>query len=168
MKKVENEAEEATITIEKENPIDQEKIDNAQKDFMDFGNELQSKVYLLPGGAKTTNAILEFLETKAEFAAHESLGIVKAHDDVTKAKAKSKKELFLSSLCIEAVAYYVSKASGVGLKEATTFKDDLFMPINEAMARINEDKKALEELKTVWAAAAQGVELEDEQELPNQ
>ena len=36
-------------------------------------------------------------------------------------------------------------------------------PINEAMAAINEDKKKLEGLQTAWAAAAQGVDMEEDE-----
>ena len=73
---------------------------------------------------------------------------------------KNKKELFLGGLCVEAVAYYISKASGTGLIAAKQFKDNLFMPINEVMAAIQEDKKTAEGLQLEWAAAAQGVEVE--------
>lgn len=144
-----------------ETNVDQERVEKAKTAFENFGKELDGKVYLVPGGATTANAILSFLENKATFAAHESLGIVRAHEDVTGATKKNKKELFLTGLCIEAVAYYVSKATGVGLAEAKAFKDELFMPINEAMAKINEDKKTAEALQLEWAAAAQGVNVED-------
>ena len=144
-----------------ETKVDQTKVENAKNAFVEFGKELEGKVYLVPGGKTTATAILSFLENKAEFAAHESLGIVRAHEDVTKAFKNNKNELFLTGLCVEAVAYYVSKAGGVGLAEAKAFKDELFMPINEAMAKINEDKKKAEALQLEWAAAAQGVNVED-------
>ena len=118
------------------NNVDQKRVEDARNAFEKFGKELDGKVYLVPGGKTTSDAILDFLENKAGFSAHESLGIVRAHEDVTAAAKSKKKELFVSGLCVEAVAYYVSKATGVGLKEAQEFKDHLFMPINEAMAKI--------------------------------
>jgi len=161
-----SETKETTLKIEKSpeetvSAVDQKKVKKTQKAFEAFQKELETKVYLIPGGNETANAILRFLENKAEWAAHESLGIVRAHEDVSKSVSSKKKDLFLEGLCVEAVAYYISKASGVGLKEATDFKDFLFMPINEAMAKINEDKKKSESLQYEWAAAAQGVEVED-------
>lgn len=157
---------EATLTVEKgeknqEPKIDQARVDAAKKAFDDFGVELQNKVYLVPGGSKTGSAILTFLEEKATWNAQESLGVIRAHEDVSAALKKSKKELFLGNLCIEAVAYYVSKETGTGLAAATKFKDELFIPINEAMAKIQEDKKTAENLQIEWAAAAQGVSVED-------
>lgn len=170
MTKKKDEAVKGNMTVEK-SPIqsavdavegaDQEKIDAAKEAYDNFGKELQAKVYLVPGGKTTGNAIVKFLEENAEWSAHESLGIVRAHEDVSSALKKTKKELFLGGLCVEAVAYYISKANGVGLIEAKQFKDNLFMPINEAMAKIQEDKKAAEALQLEWAAAAQGVEVED-------
>ena len=154
----------ATMTIEKGNAepkVDQKRIDAAKEAFETFGKGMEGKVYLVPGGKTTADAIANFLENKATWAAHESLGIVRAHEDIKSASKGSKKELYLSGLCIEAVAYYVSKATGQGLEEAKVFKDNIFMPINDAMAKINEDKKRAEELQYEWAAAAQGVEVED-------
>jgi hypothetical protein len=139
---------------------DSEKVAAAKEAYDSFGKELQTKVYLVPGGKTTGDAIVKFLEENAEWSAHESLGIVRAHEDVSAQLKKNKKELFLGGLCVEAVAYYISKASGTGLIAAKQFKDNLFMPINEVMAGIQEDKKTAEGLQLEWAAAAQGVEVE--------
>jgi hypothetical protein len=159
-----SETKEVQMTVEKgveENTVDQ-KVVNAKRDaFIEFGQELEKKVYLVPGKKKTADAILNFLENDAKFAAHESLGICKAHEDVKKSMPKGKSEFYLGSLCIEAVAYYLSKHEGIGLVAATQFKDHLFMPINTAMAVIQEDKKKAEGLQMEWAAAAQGVDVED-------
>ena len=159
---------ETTMEISKETTpaVDEKRIELAKAAFESFATETSKKVYLVPGGTKTSGSICTFLEEKAEFAAHESLGIVKAHEDVVASTKKSKKELYLSSLCIEAIAYYISKASGTGLAEAREFKDNLFMPINDAMAKISEDRKTIEVLKQEWAAAAQGIKLEELQAQP--
>lgn len=160
-----SETKEVTLKVEKESTepvVDPKKVEAAMKAFVEFQKELGEKEYLVPGGETTGKALIQFLEDKAEWNSHEALGIVRAHEDITKAlKAAKKGQLFLGNLCIEAVAYYVSKSKGTGLKEALAFKEHIFMPINEAMAKINEDKKKLENLQLEWAAAAQGVNLED-------
>ena len=150
------------MTVEKtgefnESSVDAKKVEETKNAFIEFGQKMEKKVYLVPGKKNTAQSILAFLENDAKFAAHESLGIVKAHEDVTANLPKGNKEFYLGSLCIEAVAYYLSKYEGKGLADATSFKDNLFMPINEAMAAIQEDKNTAEQLQLEWAAAAQGV-----------
>ncbi len=159
-----SETKEVQMTVEKgveENKVDQDLV-NAKRDaFVEFGQELEKKVYLVPGKKRTAEAMLKFLENDAKFAAHESLGICKAHEDISKSVPKGKSEFYLGSLCIEAIAYYLSKHEGTGLIAAEQFKDNLFMPVNTAMAVIQEDKKKAEGLQMEWAAAAQGVDVED-------
>lgn len=160
-----SETKEVQMTVEKgtdvNNEVNEKKVNAAREAFIKFGQELEKKVYLVPGKKNTAESMLNFLENDAKFAAHESLGICKAHEDIMKSVPKGKDEFFLGSLCIEAVAYYLSKHEGVGLIAATQFKDNLFMPINTAMASIQEDKKTAEGLQTEWAAAAQGVNVDD-------
>ncbi len=139
--------------------VDQDVLDKAKQKFEDFANTLQAKEYLIDGGEATQDSVLKFLSNDAKFVSHEALGIVKAHADVKSGLTDGK--LFLSFLAVEALSYYLSKHEGKGLSEATEFKEGLFDPINDAMARINEDKKTYENLQKEWAAAAQGIKVEE-------
>jgi hypothetical protein len=136
--------------------VTNEDVASAKQAYDDFVTSLNNKVYLIAGGKKTGKALMTFLENDAEWSAHEALGIVRAYDDIESGmEKKGKSKLFLSPLCIEAIAYYISKANGRGLASAKKYKDTIFMPINEAMQRFNEDKKQLEELQETWNLAVQ-------------
>ncbi len=145
-----------------ETSIDQELVDKTKKEFEDFANDINKKSYIVAGGKKTGQAILTFLNDDAEWTAHEALGIEKAYEDVEKA-IKGGKELMLPTLCIKAVSYFTGKTKGVGLAAAKKYKEELFTPLNDAMGRIANDEKHLEELKHRWAAAVQGVEPDNAQ-----
>jgi hypothetical protein len=143
--------------------IDQKLIEKTKQDFENFANEINKKSYVVAGGKKTGQAILNFLENEAEWSAHEALGIEKAYEDLETAM-KTNKELMLPTLCIKAISYFTGKVKGVGLQTAKKYKQELFTPLNDAMGRISNDEKHLEELKHRWAAAVQGVETDSTQE----
>jgi len=130
-------------------------VAKAKGTYDDFVTTINNKVYLIDGGKETGKSLLNFLANDAEWVSHEALGIVRAHDDIETAMEKKGKILLLEPLCIEAIAYYISKATGTGLKAAKKYKDTIFMPINNAMQRFNEDKKQLEKLQENWSLAAQ-------------
>jgi hypothetical protein len=148
------------ISINHETKVDQKRIDEAKKKFENFANELQTKKYLVAGGKTTGQAILDFLANEAEWSAHEALGVEKAYEDVEKAM-KGGKELMLPSLCIKAVSFFTGKVKGTGLAAAVKYKKELFTPLNDAMGRITNDEQQYENLRQEWAAAAQGVEVEN-------
>lgn len=159
MAKQEKQNQDAISTsIEKEIPkaVDQKLIEETKKNFEDFANEINKKLYIVAGGNKTSEAIMKFLTDDAQWTAHEALGVVKAYEDVKDA-TKNGKELMLPVLCIKAVSYFTGKVSGVGLEAAKNYKDNLFTPLNDAMGRISNDEKKLEDLKHKWAAAVQGI-----------
>lgn len=151
------------ISINQESKVDNKRIEEAKNNFEKFANEIQSKKYLVAGGKATGQAILNFLENEAEWSAHEALGVEKAYEDVEKA-LKSGKELMLPSLCIKAVSFFTGKVKGKGLAEAVKYKKELFTPLNDAMARITNDEQKYEDLRQEWAAAVQGVEVENSTE----
>jgi len=147
-------------TKKEKDKLKEEKIKKAKEEYENFQKELEKKMYLVEGGKITADYLIYFLEKEAEWKGGEALGVVKAHEDVVKAIKENEKQLFLSALCIEAIAYYISKKSGIGLQEAKEFKNNIFMPINEAMGKINADREKLKELEYNWAALSQGIETE--------
>lgn len=161
-----NEVAEATvekenvISINQKSKVDKKRIEEAKKNFETFAYELQTKKYIVSGGKSTGAAILKFLEEEAEWSAHEALGVEKAYEDVEKAM-KSGKELMLPTLCVKAVSFFTGKVKGKGLSEAVKYKKELFTPLNDAMGRITNDEQKYENLRQEWAAAEQGVEVEN-------
>lgn len=140
--------------------IDNAKSEAAHKKFKEFSEELENKVYLVEGDHKH---LLNFLSDEAKWTSHEALGVIRAYEDIQDAHKKNSKQLFLSALAIEALAYYISNKSGQGLEQARSFRDNIFIPINNAMSSINEDRKKLEALQLDWASASQGIELEEDE-----
>lgn len=164
--------EETKLTVEKtektEKKVDKKQLkkslDDAKAARDKLATELSKKVYLVEGKAKMGEKLLDFLENEAKWTSQESLGVVRAHADLKSAIKKSKKgELYLQGLCVEAIAYFLNKAEGIGLEEATSFKD-MFTSINSALGQAREDQTKLERLDQEWQQASiaheQGVNIE--------
>lgn len=161
--------EETQLTVEKEvTKVDkaqlEESLNNAKAARDEFANELNKKVYLIEGKAAIGNQLLSFLEAEAKWTSQESLGVVRAHEDLSTAiKGIKKGELYLHGLCIEAVAYFLSKCDGAGLSKAIEYRD-MFTPINAALGQVRQDQQKLEALDHSWQQASlafeQGVTIE--------
>lgn len=164
--------EEVKLTVEKtekkESKVDKAQLEEALNEAKaardEFANELNKKVYLIAGKAEVGNQVLNFLESGAKWTSQESLGVVRAHEDLTSAlKGIKRGELYLHGLCIEAVAYFLSKADGMGLEKAIEYRD-MFTPVNAALGQVRKDQHKLESLDHQWNQATlafeQGVTIE--------
>lgn len=143
--------EQGTLFVEKENLSNEEVLKNLHTEAEELFNKVKDteeknsrKKYLVSGGKNTQKSILDFLTTKAKWKSQESLGVIKAFDEVE--TGMDKKELFLSGLCIEAIAYFIDKNEDFGLESARSFSENIFRPINEAYGKVQKDRQ---EIKTM-------------------
>lgn len=146
-----------TLTVEKTNKdlpeeTTRERLERLNEEAQEYfeslkkkQEELSDKKYLVDGGSKTQEIILSFLDNEAKWKSHEALGVIKAFEETE--KGLKNKELFLSGLCIEAIAYYVDKVEGAGLKSAKRFSEDLFKPVNEVYGKVQYDRQELKKLQ---------------------
>jgi len=123
----------------------QTKAEIVFKELQDLQEKNSKKKYLVDGKKKTQEALERFLVEDAVWKSHEALGVIKAHEEVKEGLKKN--ELFLSGLCIEALAFYIDKHQGTGLKYAQEFKNNLFMPINEVYGKVQGDRQGVKAMQ---------------------
>jgi hypothetical protein len=139
------------------------KIENGEKDVI-------SKLYIVEGGKEAGESILGFLTNKAQWKFSEALGIVEAVKQVSQSLEKIKtgktKEFMITSLPLEAVYYFMTKAEGTGLVEAEEFVLSILKPVTDALQRSKQDRDLLDQLirdrGTLESAIDSGVDLENE------
>lgn len=139
------------------------KIDKAEKD-------LTTKLYIVEGGKVAGESISDFLTNKAQWKFSEALGVVEAvkqvNDSLDKIKTGKTKEFMITSLPLEAIYYFMTKAEGTGLAEAESFVLSVLKPVTDALQRSKQDRDALDQLVrdrgTLESAIDSGVDLENE------
>jgi len=132
--------------------------------------DLTTKLYIVEGGAVAGESILNFLTNKAQWKFSEALGVVEAvkqvNDSLDKIKTGKTKEFMITSLPLEAIYYFMTKAEGTGLAEAEDFVLGILKPVTDALQRSKTDRDALDQLVrdrgTLESAIDSGVDLENE------
>lgn len=134
--------------------------------------ELQTKKYIIEGGASAGETIAFFLKEKAQWKFSEALGIIEsvsqfetAAESIKKGKAK---ELFVPALALEAVYYFLTKVEGKGLREAKLYVE-ILKPISDALGRSKQDRQEIDQLTrdrgTLESAIDGGVNIENEDSI---
>ena len=139
------------------------KIEKAEKD-------LTTKLYIVEGGKVAGESISDFLTNKAQWKFSEALGVVEAvkqvNDSIDKIKTGKTKEFMITSLPLEAIYYFMTKAEGTGLAEAESFVLSVLKPVTDALQRSKQDRDVLDQLVrdrgTLESAIDSGVDLENE------
>lgn len=151
------------LTVEKKaSKKDLEKnVENLKNELIELQEEVDKKEYLVNGGETFGQEVKNYLANDAKWTAQESLGIVRAHEDLSTAieniKKGKTKELMLSNLCIEAISYFLSKREGTGLESAQRFSK-LYAAFNEALAGVRKDSQKIEALKQKLEYAQQALD----------
>jgi len=132
--------------------------------------DLTTKLYIVEGGAVAGESISNFLTHKAQWKFSEALGVVEAvkqvNQSVEKIKSGKTKEFMITSLPLEAIYYFMTKAEGTGLAEAEDFVLSVLKPVTDALQRSKTDRDALDQLVrdrgTLESAIDSGIDLENE------
>lgn len=131
---------------------------------------LESKKYIIEGGAKTADAIIDFLTNDAQWKFSEALGVIEAVKQIEEGKkgiAKSK-ELYVSSLALEAVYYFLTKVEAKGLSAAKEYVEVL-KPISDALSRSKQDRQDIDQMVrdrgTLESAIDNMVDIENEDDI---
>lgn len=147
----------------------QKMVDLLTAKIADAEKSLQTKKYIIEGGLAIADSITMFLTEKAAWKFSESLGImesVKQVEEATKAINTGKvKELFVPSLALEAIYYFLTKVEGKGLAEAKSYIEVL-KPVSDALGRSKADREVIDQLirdqATLESAIDGGADLENE------
>lgn len=132
-----------------------------------------SKLYLIEGEEKVADAVIDFIQNKAQWKFSESLGIMECIRQVTEAKAnitkKKTKQFLIPSLALEAIYYFLTKVEGVGITQANDYVNNLLKPISDALSRAKSDREEIDQLMrdrgTLETAIECGADLENEDSL---
>ncbi len=134
--------------------------------------ELETKKYIIEGGATAGDTISSFLKEKAQWKFSEALGIIESVSQIeTAAEAIKKgkaKELFVPALALEAVYYFLTKVEGKGLTEANEYVA-ILKPISDALGRSKQDRQEIDQMTrdrgTLESAIDSGVDIENEDKI---
>ena len=134
--------------------------------------ELQTKKYIIEGGASAGETISLFLKEKAQWKFSEALGIIESISQIETAiesiKKGKVKDLFVPALALEAVYYFLTKVEGKGLIEAKRYVE-ILKPISDALGRSKQDRQEIDQLTrdrgTLESAIDGGVDIENEDSI---
>jgi hypothetical protein len=160
-------------TIEEKNAQRQQMVGRLTEKIENKEKEIATKLYLIEGGAPIADAILDFMENKAQWKFTEALGVVECIRQVTEAKnnitKKKTKELMIHTLPLEAIYYFLTKIEGVGSTEASYFVNMLLKPISDALGRSKNDREEVDQMVrdrgTLESAIDSGIDIENEDSL---
>ena len=132
--------------------------------------ELSEKLYVIEGKQDTADRIIDFLKHRAEWKFTESLGVLECIKQIEDSRQKLKdgkiKELMTQSLALEAIYYFMTKVTGMGVAEAKVYYTNMLKPVSEGLSRVKADKDKLDQLirdlGTIEHAIDQGVSIENE------
>lgn len=139
--------------------LDHKKIKSLEDQIKDLKEKNSKKVYAVKMNADLLVTLIDFVEKNAEWSQTESLGVIEVHKILTGIKKEGVKDnmIFIESLPLEAIHYFLSKVRGKGLKEAQNFIS-LFKPISIALEEVKKDAEAIQSLEKDLVAAQQGIE----------
>lgn len=126
--------------------------------------EINSKLYIVEGGAEAGEKFLAFITDEAQWKFTEAFGVVEICKEIQEGiqSAKGGKELFLKVLPLEAMWFFINKVEGKGLSSALYYQQNLLKPIGEALGRVKADRDAVNELLMQIGSIEAGAEFEPE------
>lgn len=134
-----------------------------QKEIESRHKELETKYYIVQGGADAGQKLLNFVKNEAQWKFTEAVGIVEMTKEIQKAidKAKDSKELFLQVLPLEALWFFINKVEGVGVEKAAYFHEHLIKPVGEALSRVKTDRDKINDLMMRQGSLEAGADFEE-------
>lgn len=146
--------------------IDQELVDKLTKEIESMQVELKDKVY--PVKLETTEiltALIDFIDNGATWKNMEALGIIEVSKALHAEKTKGLKSgnIFLASLPIQAISFFLSKVEDKGIQRAERHIK-FVKPIDEALKLIKQDNDKINQLESQLSAAENGINIEQKPE----
>jgi hypothetical protein len=157
---VEADGKSETITV------DTALVEKLTKELDDFEAELKNKVY--PVKVETdghVTGLIDFIENHAPWKNMEALGITEVSKVLREQQISGLKSgnIFLASLPIQAISFFLSKVESKGLKHAERHLE-FVKPIDNALKLIKMDNDRQNQLNSELSAAEQGISIEPHSE----
>jgi hypothetical protein len=137
-------------------------LETAENDLENLRKEIQTKKYLIDLKKEDIVLLEKFNKLDAPWKFTECLGIVEVEKELALAVKSGK--LYIGSIAIEAMYYYMSKVEGTGKNTNTeAFKsvDDYIRVLKSltlGMERVKADNEKLRQSEFVVAARREGIE----------
>ena len=162
MDQTENKTTEAGATTEAKSTIDQVLVDKLNNEMEALVAEQKNKVYPIKLETDAVlGGLLDFIDNKASWKNMEALGIIEVSKVLNEERSKGLKSgnIFLKSLPIQAISFFLSKVEDKGIAGAQ--KHIQFVkPIDDGLKLIKADNDALNKLQSELAAAENGIGIE--------
>jgi len=153
---------EANPTESKPVAIDQKLVDDITKELDALNADMKNKVYPIKLEDEISLiALIDFIDNGATWKNMEALGIIEVSKalHVEKAKGLKSGNIFLQSLPIQALSFFLSKVEDKGLQRAERHIK-FVKPLDEALKLIKQDTDKVNSLESKLAAAENGIEIE--------
>lgn len=141
--------------------IDTELVAKLTAELEAFNKSLHTKVYPIKIGTETdlTN-LMDFINTKATWKNMEALGIIEVSKVLNDAYTEGLNDgnMFLQSLPIQALSFFLSKVEDKGL-EAAQNHIKFVKPVDDALKLIKIDNDTLNKMDSELSAAENGISL---------
>ena len=141
--------------------INQDAIDKLEKEINKLSEEIKEKVYIVTSDKTIGTALDYFIRNEAQWEFNEVLGVIELSKQIDDFVQGKEKQLSLDSTGVQALYYFLSKKTGKGLDSALSYYNTLLKPVSDAVQRIENDKKELEELEFRKISLEQGVDPDD-------
>lgn len=161
MDQTENKVE-LTPVEEKTVTIDQALVESITKELDALNADVKNKVYPIKLDDETSLlALIDFIDNGATWKNMEALGIIEVSKALHAEKSKGLKSgnIFLQSLPIQALSFFLSKVEDKGVQRAERHIK-FVKPLDEALKLIKQDTDKVNALETKLAAAENGIEVE--------
>lgn len=161
MDQTENKVE-ITQTEEKTISIDQPLVDSIEKELDVIKTDMKNKVYPIKLEDEISlSALIDFIDNGATWKNMEALGIIEVSKALHAEKSKGLKSgnIFLQSLPVQALSFFLSKVEDKGVQRAERHIK-FVKPLDEALKLIKQDTDKVNMLETKLAAAIHGIEVE--------
>ena len=138
--------------------LDSGRIEKIQKELDALKGEMSTKVYAVKfENAEGLETAKDFMENEAEWSNNESLGVIEVCKVLNKTKIEKDNVIFIESMPLQAIHYFLSKQKGTGLEEANRFIS-IYKPFSIALESVKKDNERIAFLEKDLAAAQQGIE----------
>lgn len=153
--------------------VERQKMVDLLSAKIDASNKvLQDKKYIVQGGAKIASLIEAFLTLESKWKFSESLGVIEAVKQIKDAAKQIEtgkvKEIYVPTLVLEAIYYFLTKVEGQGLKAAEAYIE-ILKPVSDALSRSKADRESIDQMTrdqaTLESAIDGGADLENEDSI---
>jgi len=140
-----------------------EEIEKKKIELQKKRDEYDKKVFAVGTGIELAKQLQNFIVNEAKWTYSESLGIVEVNklltEQIKAIESGKQKTIFLTTIGIEALHFFLKKVEGKGLASAKTYLN-MLQPIGEALQKAQREYEKLQALEFELASLQHGIDVE--------